>query len=74
MFFFHYTYIHTFFYKKLVLNSLPDYNRNIIPDYIRNTIGYCFNKRNIKKLLVLRLDLYFFIKKMCVYIQGVPRK
>ena len=31
------------FCKKLVLNSLPDYNRNIIPDYIRNTIDYCFN-------------------------------
>ena len=31
------------FYKKLVLKSLPDYNRNIIPDYIKNTVGYCFH-------------------------------
>ena len=36
-------YTQTFFFKKLVLNSLPDYNRNIIPYYIRNTIGYCFH-------------------------------
>ena len=37
------------FYKKLVLNSLPDYNRNMIPDYIRNTIGYFFHNNAEQK-------------------------
>ena len=40
-FFIIHIYTHTF-YEKLVLKSIPDYNRNIIPDYSRNSIGYCF--------------------------------
>ena len=37
------------FYKKLVLNSLPDYSKNIMPDYIRNTVGYCFHNNTEQK-------------------------
>ena len=38
-------YVYTnIFYKKLVLNSLLDYNRNI-----KNTIGYCFHNNTEQK-------------------------
>ena len=48
--FFFITHIYTnIFYKKLVLNSLPDYNRNIIPDDIRNTMAYCFHNNTEQK-------------------------
>ena len=40
---------HNFSYKKLVLNSLPDYSKNIVPDYIKNTVGYCFHNNTEQK-------------------------
>ena len=72
MFFIFIIHIYTnIFCKKLVLSSLPDYNRNTIPDYIRNTVGYCFHnnteQKKSKKLSVLRLDLNFLLKR-CVFV------
>ena len=64
----------SFFYKKLLYKKLVF---NFLANYNRKRIDYCShsnkNKRKIKKLSVLRLDLSFFYEKIKCTSFGVAK-